>query len=174
MRCRPVILAMMLPAALRAQGSVTGVVQDSAKRPLRDAEVIVTELDRRVRTDSAGRFTIVDVKAGRYELRARRLGYLPSTWDIVVRSGFPTNVAFTLDTRPQLLDTVQVTSTCPRFEIGGFLCRARNGRGGVFLNVDDIWNSGARSTVDLFRGMPGFRVGATRNGMQPIPTAGWK
>jgi hypothetical protein len=40
--------------------------------------------------------------------------------------------------------------------------------------VDDIWNSGARSTVDLFRGMPGFRVGATRNGMQPIPTAGWK
>lgn len=165
---------LVAPGSAPAQGTIAGIVQDTAKRPIADAEVVLTELQRRVRTDSSGRFSIGDVKAGRYEIRARRLGYLASEWNIVVRSGFPTTVVFTLDPRPQELDTVTVTASCARFEVGGFLCRAKKGSGGYYMDVDQIWNSGAYRRSDLFRDVPGFRVDTLHGSTRVVPTTGWK
>lgn len=74
-----VLIAATLGSAGHAQNaSLTGVVvTDSTKRPLANAEVLLTNLDRSTRTDASGRFTFTNVKAGRHKLVVRLVGYEP-------------------------------------------------------------------------------------------------
>lgn len=59
--------------------TLRGVVTDTLGAPLADVLVLVTELRRQVRTQSDGRFLFDSVKAGTYEVRPRRLGYVAAT-----------------------------------------------------------------------------------------------
>src|SRR5580704_14973329 len=60
-------------------GSVRGVVQDDTGAILPDAQVTLHSLDentdRVVKTDSDGSFTLENVKAGRYAVRAEHNGF---------------------------------------------------------------------------------------------------
>ena len=60
-------------------GSVRGVVQDDTGAILPDAQVTLHSLDentaRMVKTDSDGSFTLENVKAGRYTVRAEHGGF---------------------------------------------------------------------------------------------------
>src|SRR5689334_11261915 len=67
-----------LPAAAFAQGTIKGVVRDSLKRPIANAEVFLVESDRRMRTDSSGTFVFSDLAPGKYEIHARRIGFFPA------------------------------------------------------------------------------------------------
>jgi hypothetical protein len=53
-----VILSLLLASALRAQGTISGVVLDPAGHPIRDADVMILGDKARGRSDSTGRFTI--------------------------------------------------------------------------------------------------------------------
>ena len=62
-------LMVMLPSAVRAQGSITGVVKDSsgAVLPGVTVEASSPELIEQVRTaitDGAGRYSIIDLRPG--------------------------------------------------------------------------------------------------------------
>ena len=166
-------MAISLARRADAQGAISGTILDSAARPIPNVEVLIPSLDRRVRTDSTGRFTIGALKAARYVVRARRFGYFPADGEVRVRDGVTSAIKFELSARPVLLDTVTVTSSCARFEFGGFLCRQRKGTGGTFLDVDQIDSANARFPADLFR-RPGFRVEAVRGGLAPRSLTGWR
>ncbi len=59
--------------------TLRGIVTDTLGAPLADVLVLVTELRRQVRTQPDGRFLFDSVKAGTYEVRPRRLGYVAAT-----------------------------------------------------------------------------------------------
>ncbi len=74
------VLAMVAPqSAMQAQsGAFIGTVfTDSAKRPLANVEVMLSNLDRSARTDSAGKFQLTGIKAGKHQLVVRLVGYEP-------------------------------------------------------------------------------------------------
>ena len=82
-------VALLAPAAARAQVGattdiITGVVTDTAGRPVVDASVealsLETQITRRQMTDGRGRFTIVFPDGGgQYQMTARMIGMAPHT-----------------------------------------------------------------------------------------------
>lgn len=72
--------------------------------PLREATLVITELRRSARSDSAGRFRFDSVPPGRYTLIARRLGYLINRDTIELPPGGGATVIIPLDEQMITLD----------------------------------------------------------------------
>lgn len=72
--------------ARRAGGTITGIVRDTAGKPLPAANVSLHPGDRRTQTDSSGRFSIEGLGEDTYTVRARKLGYRPDSWDVKISS----------------------------------------------------------------------------------------
>lgn len=73
-------LAARTPRARRAtrgtpRETLSGSVVDPDGTPIEGARVLVVELDRAVRTNDAGRFSIPGIASGTYTLEVRRIGY---------------------------------------------------------------------------------------------------
>lgn len=77
------------PAILQAQesGRVSGVVTDDAGQPVPQVQVVLVGTRFGALTDQQGRFLIVGVTPGSYQLRAQRIGYRPLVQDVAVASG---------------------------------------------------------------------------------------
>jgi TonB-linked SusC/RagA family outer membrane protein len=83
-----VLAAAPAPRLLEAQGSITGIVKDSAGgTPLVGVNITVDGTALAGRTDAAGRYTVVSVPAGTQRVRARRLGYAAADVTVVVTDG---------------------------------------------------------------------------------------
>ena len=168
---------LLLSRQAHSQGVIMGIVRDSLKRPVGDVEVVVASPERRVRTDSAGRFTIAGLDGGTYNLRARRIGYFPTETKVKLATNSTASTVIELERRPVLLDTVQVTASCPRFEFAGFACR-RRGMGSTgrafFFDVDAIDSVQPRFPIDMIRAVPGLRVVAVRGGLGLQSLTDWK
>ncbi len=68
-----------------ADALFTGRVNDAdTQRPLAAADVRINELNRRVRTDSSGNFSLANVPAGEYTITVQSVGYETATSIIVV------------------------------------------------------------------------------------------
>lgn len=65
---------------------IGGVVRDTAASPLDSVEVAIVSLQRRVFSKSDGTFLFTDVAPGRYQVRARKIGYAPQIREMVVDS----------------------------------------------------------------------------------------
>lgn len=162
-------LLLALPAVASAQGGViAGTVRDSAARPVAAADIIVRPGNHRTRSDSAGKFIITGLGADQYTVRARKLGFAPTNYDVSLSNAGRVDISLVFDQRmPALLDTVTVTAgrTCSEFSLDGFVCH-RKGGGGTFLDYTDIDDKEALYTADIFRDIKGFRtiVRATRYG----------
>ena len=100
--------AQRAPAAA-GPGTIVGVLLDPDRRPIEDAEVRIGRLDRATRTGRDGRFRFDSVPAGKYELRARRIGYAAQSRTVTLDEKGSV-VSFTLKAVPQRLAPV-VTST---------------------------------------------------------------
>lgn len=116
-----IIVALVIASALgvttvRAQdaprGRVTGRIVDAASGlPLAKAQVILVDRRLGAESDLDGRYTI-SAPVGRYNVRARRLGYQPKQVDsIVVRASEATVVNFTLGAASVTLQSVVVQAT---------------------------------------------------------------
>ncbi|MBL0171227.1 MAG: carboxypeptidase regulatory-like domain-containing protein [Gemmatimonadaceae bacterium] len=72
--------------ALRAPGpnSLSGVVTDSLGNFIAEADVYISSLKRRVRTNGDGSFLFEKLKPGTYDVGARRLGYVARSYRVVV------------------------------------------------------------------------------------------
>lgn len=167
-------LLTLLAAGTRAlaQGTVRGVVRDSANNPVAGAEVVATPGPHRARTDSLGRFVMANIGGAKYVIHARKLGYSPGEATADVHDG-TVDVTLVLEHQMANLDTVVVRAdgTCPDRSLDGFMCRRARGGKGVFMDYVDIGDRDPLTTADLFRDIPGFRVDVrpTRTGNRRVP-----
>ena len=92
-KLRILIALFILPTIMFAQSTtakLAGVVTDGDGNPLIGANVVVEGSNLGAATDELGRYYILDVPVGSYDLRAEYIGYTT-----VVESGVRTSVGFT-------------------------------------------------------------------------------
>ena len=167
---RPACLALVaillcVPfAALHAQG-IAGFVRDTSGQPLVGATVTAVPGDATARTDEAGRFVLPLLGPGDYRLTVRRIGYLPAEAVVRVASGVRGRVEVQLRRRAPTLDTVRSRvsqNSCNNRTLLGFECRRQAGVG-YFRDAGELAALGPRHLHDLFRDLPGIRIGMGRD-----------
>lgn len=97
------------PPRTIAPDSVRGMVRDSAGQPIEGATITVAEISRTVASRADGSFAIGDVRAGRYTLVVRRLGYGTAGAKIEVPLADP--VVISMKVSALVLAPVTVTGT---------------------------------------------------------------
>ncbi|WP_373061427.1 carboxypeptidase-like regulatory domain-containing protein [Gemmatimonas sp.] len=148
---------------LSAQGgSISGrVLSTESGRPIADAVVAVLTAARETRTDSLGRFTLKDVRAGEQELLVRSLGYTPARATVSLTSGLPIEVDVELQPLPRVLK--RVISMADRENArnewyGEFASRRATGMG-RYISRDELVRQQGRSLDAVLRSkVAGFRV----------------
>ncbi len=100
-----VALALIVPSpacgqALGTSGSIQGVIEDPSHAVVEGALVKiqnpVTGYRRTATTDDSGKFEFNNVPFNPYHLTVTHAGFQPLVQDVVVRSGLPVRVTFTL------------------------------------------------------------------------------
>ncbi len=148
------LLTAVLPVASEAQrGAVEGSVMDAdGNTPLAHASVRILELNTGASTGDDGAFSITDVPAGEYTLRATALGYAPSTRQVTVPGA--TGIRFELSVSPVVVDEVVSTAR-------GRQSRLSDTPGSVAVVEDtDIHEKNTASIADALAREPGISVGS--------------
>jgi hypothetical protein len=108
-RALMVIACFLAASSALSQGApgIAGRVADENGRPVVGARIELRSTQRRVVSDDEGRFEFRNVAPGKYSLFAQRIGYRPSTVDVVVtESGAsPTIVLVSI---PLVLDSIRI------------------------------------------------------------------
>lgn len=106
------LLTLLLPAITLAQPT-TGILQGtvrvtSSSTPIAYAVVSLPQLAIERFTDDQGRFTLLDLAPGRYELLVRRIGFSPYRGSVLIEPGVTTTNAVQLTPIPVQLASVSV------------------------------------------------------------------
>ena len=117
--------------AFRAWVGVSGIVVDEGGQGIGQAEVSLSALGKATFSDDSGRFRFIDVAAGSYEIRVRRLGYRELAESVAVGDEDLTALRLTLG-KVATLSPVEVTADPGmgefeenrRIGLGKFLTRA--------------------------------------------------
>ena len=108
-----VCATMLLSSAVAGAqtGVITGRVLDrSGGSPISDANVVIVNTQRGVRTGEDGRYRIPSLQAGTYQIRVTRIGYAALTQSVVVAAGEAT-ADFRLEPTAVTIDEVVVSAT---------------------------------------------------------------
>jgi hypothetical protein len=79
----PVVVVNAVPDAPGPRKMV-GVVRDTFAIPIDSVEISIVKLRRRAFTKTDGTFLFTDIKPGKYEVRARKIGYAPQLAEFTV------------------------------------------------------------------------------------------
>ena len=142
------------------QGVIRGRVADSANRPVRDASVETAGGYLRARTDSAGRFDLVRVPAGRHDLLVRRFGYAPTTKTVNLTLNDTVDVDIILADRAQSLPAVAIereSEPAVSYRLRDFERRRSSGVG-HFLTEKDLAAERSKPLGDALVRLPGAHV----------------
>ncbi|MBI4539134.1 MAG: TonB-dependent receptor [Gemmatimonadetes bacterium] len=133
---RAVILLALVPllapaAPARAQAPATGtilgqVVVSGTRQPLGSVQVFIPGSGLGTLTGDNGRFIMLNVPAGTYDVRAERIGYQTAERQATVRAGEPVQLTFELQTDVLGFDEIVVTGTAGaarRREIGNSIAQ---------------------------------------------------
>lgn len=105
------IFLTALPVAGQ-NGTITGSVTDaSTTRPLASVQVYLVDTSLGTLTSQNGRYLILNVPAGTYQIRAERIGFATVTQEVTVTGGQTAQVDFQLETAALNLDEIVVTGT---------------------------------------------------------------
>jgi len=105
-------------AAAGTTGKIAGRVVDSKGQPLIGASVAVPAIRSGAATDAEGRYTIVNVPAGTYDVRINMIGYAPTTTTgVVVSADHTARLDVTLSESAVQLTEVVVKSTRPVVDV---------------------------------------------------------
>jgi hypothetical protein len=140
-------------------GTITGIVRDSSSLPISGADIMLRPSAQRTRTDSAGRFTFTGLDPNSYTVVARKVGFLPETWDVKLTNASRTEITIVLGRQVPTLDTMvtRASRECPLFSYEAFLCR-RGSPGGIFLDDAAITDQNVIYVGQLFQDMSALRV----------------
>jgi hypothetical protein len=165
-RRKPTVLR--LPALCGLCGALTGksiaaqnligIVTDSARRPLPEADIIIGPSGIRVRSDSAGRFTVRLRNGGRVEVKARLIGFRQFIDTVRVPSTGSERITVRMERLPQRLAARVITDRrqCAEFALSGFECRRDSGIG-YFRDAGELRAMQPRDWADMLDGLPGLR-----------------
>jgi hypothetical protein len=159
-------LLATLPSAVSAQGTLRGVVVDSASRaPVAFADVTILALHMVTRADSQGHFSLSRLPQGRIELSVRRLGFQPQRETIVLSGGGNDSVLVVLVAQPEILSAVAVSGGERRRRqmVEDFYVRRARGIG-KFVTREDLEARHARLPTDVLN-LPGISLLRTRYGI---------
>jgi hypothetical protein len=126
----------------------------STRRGGDSLEIFVDTLRSRVGiTDSAGNFAIRQLRAGRYLMEVRRIGYAPLSGVVIVDSTIISTL-LKMDVVSRLLATVRVTAASndrvkERLDRVGYLSRYRSGVAGTFIDRADILRRKPLTVADI-------------------------
>ena len=156
-------IASFLSAALaKAQGSIAGrVMSAEAKAPVAGADVIILGQGRQATTDSSGKYSLRDVKAGTLLLITRALGFRPDTARVDVSPDETISRDVLLQVSATTLGEVVVRDSAAPLvsaKLREFDERRRSAVGGRFLDSTMIRKWDARKTGDLLSTVPGADV----------------
>ena len=153
---------MALSAAnARAQGSVAGrVLTAESRAPVVGAEVSVVGQARQVVSDSLGKFSLRDVKAGTVFLITRAVGFKPDTARVEIFPDESISRDVTLHASTTTLGTVVVRDSMnvTTAKLKEFNERRRNVVGGRFLDSTVIAKWETRKAGDLLSTVSGVDV----------------
>lgn len=130
-----------------------GTVVDENRQPIEEAEVIVGGNSPRTRgpfqrnTDARGRFTFPELRAGRYAVTVRRIGYAPVQASLAFQKDSARNVQFVMATWPQDLPEIVVERR--NSLVRG--ARRASTYDGFFLTRDDIARAAPATTGAFLR-----------------------
>src|SRR3954462_4106229 len=103
---------ILIPTAVSAQstGTVSGRVVDGQGAPLQGATISLAGTTRGAIARSDGSYRLT-APAGRYEIRARLLGYTPRADSITITAGSDVTKSFTLERAATSIEAVSVIGT---------------------------------------------------------------
>ena len=148
------LFVLFAPMEAQAQtGQITGTVTAAnTGAPLSEVQVYLVGRDQGTLTRSDGRYLILNIPAGTYELRAERIGYGAGTETVQVTAGGTASLDFRLGEQALGLDEIVVTGTAGasrRREIGNAISQ---------INIADVADRPV-STTDLLQGAaPGIEI----------------
>ena len=147
------LMALTAPAAQAQTGQLTGAVTSAASGAgLAGVQVYLEGQDLGALTRPDGRFLILNVRPGTYDLSAQRIGYGTVTRSVTVTAGGTTTTDFALDIQALGLDEIVVTGTAgaaTRREIGNTITQ---------INMADIPDAPLRISDMLQAAAPGLDV----------------
>jgi len=143
-----------IPTAASAQnGQVVGTVTSAGTgAPLGEVQVFVVEQNLGALSRADGRYLILNVPTGTYEVTARRIGYGEVTETVQVPAGGTATVDFQMSTEALGLDEIVVTGTAgasTRREIGSTISQ---------INVADVRDAPVQVSDMLQASAPGLDV----------------
>lgn len=163
-------LAVAAPASIHAQAVQGRLLGRETQAPVRGGTVHLMAADSQVvgqaQTDSAGAFTLVAPRPGRYWLLGSAAGYESSETDLFAVGPQGTRVSFVIGRAAVVLDTVTATTVGreDRLWYGGFYQRLAQNQGGRFITREQIARRGAQQLSDLLRTVPSLEVSAGADG----------
>ena len=142
-----------VPASAQQMGRVTGTVTDGQSgAPLSEVQVYLVDAQLGSLSRASGRYLILNVPAGSYQVRAQRIGMSTQTVSVTVTSGGVAEADFKLTTEALGLDEIVVTGAAGaarRREIGNTISQ---------ISVSDI-PALPRATTDILQASgPGIEI----------------
>ncbi len=156
------------PAPAQTDATIAGrVVSKASTAPLTGAEVLLAPGNRRLVSDSAGRFRFDRVAPGNVTLIVRLIGFLPDSNYLEVRANEDVDVVVELRQSAQALDTVRVAGreqVLVRGKLAAFYERKTFGIG-RFIEADVFEKEQYRQLGDVITSRtPGSRLIRARGG----------
>jgi Ca-activated chloride channel family protein len=151
---------LLTPPATRPvtqAGTIEGLVQDSARRPLASAHIIAG--NRSARTDSTGRYRLDSVPAGEILVTARALGYQAVSQRVMVAAGRVVRVDFMMKAFLHRLDEIVVSgkAVAGHREVASTVMSPPGPGGHARFNteeyraiVENAWRSAERHPLSTF------------------------
>lgn len=152
------IVLLLLPASIQAQGVIEGTVYDDDKTPLPGVNVTISEHDLGAATTADGRYRISDVPTGSVTIEARFVGYQTRTKQVSVTDGAPVVVNFTLSQTEMNLDEVVVTGA------GGPVEKRKLGNTIGTISAEDTETAPVSSFSDVLQGREPGLLGLPSSG----------
>ncbi|MFL5606082.1 MAG: TonB-dependent receptor domain-containing protein [Gemmatimonadaceae bacterium] len=149
-------LLLSVPLAALAQtGTIRGSVRGAEGTPLYGARVWVQLPDRVATTDAAGRYTLRELPAGRYEVVVTALGHRMARRGVEVRADQITSLDVGLERGALMLADIVTSATRTPAEASRVATTVN------VLSRQQIVTSPARETQDLLREIPGVELART-------------
>lgn len=132
------------PVMAQTPGIEGDVKVESSGAPLPHANIELTGTARGAVADAAGRFRIVGLAPGTYEMRVRYVGYAPQTAQITVQAGQTARATFTLRPEPIEMQGIEVTALRPGLQPE------------THMDQREVRESNPRDVAEVLREVPGL------------------